>query len=114
MINKIVNRIDDKDNDLIRFLKDKKLEELEFPTEWTFYFILERFQKNLLAIKTLIQKIDTDSLIEIPIGLIIRSSLLDSLLALDLFCLSESAEDMENKINTILIANIINTFIYFV
>lgn len=109
----LINNIDKKINELNAFLVDKKIEELTFPTEWAFYFIMERYFINIKTIKVLIPRMQKDILNEIPIGLILRTSLLDSLIALDLFCLSKDADNLEVKIRNLLIDNIINTVNYF-
>lgn len=113
MTNQIINRIQKRNIDLQRFLQNKKIDTLDFSTEWMFYFILERYYINLSAVKELIQNMKAEDLPEMPIGLILRASLLDSLIMLDLLYLSKDPNDLENKINIILIENITNSFSYF-
>lgn len=109
----LINNID-KWTDELKFILDKKeIEKLSFPTEWAFYYIMERYYVNLKTIYDLIPKLHKDTLIEIPMGLIMRASLLDSLMALDFFCLSLDADDMEAKIQVYLVDHVINTHKYF-
>jgi hypothetical protein len=94
-------------------IADKEKRKLDFPTEWAFYYIMERYHINLSVINDLIVNLDKNDLIDIPIGLILRASLLDSLISFDLLYFSENKEDLEGKIQKYLIDNNINTYGYF-
>jgi len=110
---KIISKIEENIKSIEIFLSKKEIYKLEFPTEWTFYFIMERYLINLKTIRKLLPNLKNDGLYEIPIGLIIRTSILDSLTSLDIFCLTADGDEMEEKIQNILLDNVFITINYF-
>lgn len=107
----IIEKIDERLSKLkYDYLDLNSLNKLEFPYNWVFYLYFERYFVLLTTCKNLLEEYKIYPHYDMPVGLLLRTMILDSLTIVEILSQIEDVKEPNNNINKLLVDNLIRFF----